>query len=418
MSDNKSDGAAVAKPQHGRIFSPTNDLSEAKLDALIDSFDHHSYDYRSNSIDILMHMQSRRPFVHSEHHGGYWIATKAEDCLEIAKQPEVFSSWPTNVVPPLEPTLMIPIGVDPPEFYDYRAILQPVFAPVKVKQHADYVRALARDLLGKIVARGRGDLKWEYALPLTAMTTLHFAGLRTEDWSRYGMPLHEIIYSRRPIEDRLAAMAEMIAYMREEIRRLQHDPVPGSLLEYLFQAEMNGRKLRIDEIDSIILIVLGGGLDTTQALFTMISVYLGRNRDRRQELIDNPALHDNAIEEFLRVFPPTQGNSRRATRDVKVAGHELKAEELVFMSWAAANRDPSDYEHPHEIDFRRENIRHLSFGVGPHRCLGSHLARLEALIMLEILFELAPDYELVEEGVELADDIGTIAGFGRVAIRV
>jgi len=399
------------------MFTLTDKLSTDKLDALVENFDHHSFDYRSHSIDILMHMQRTKPFAHTPNWGGFWVATKAEDCLEVAKNAEGFSNWPAEVIPALEPTLMIPINVDPPELYDYRAILGPLFAPNKVKAHAAYVRELAEEMLGEIVARGEGDLKWEFALPLTGMVTLKVAGLKPKDWNVFGPPLHDLVYSRKPMEERLKPMAAMIEYMRTEIRRLKDDPVPGSVIEYLHNCEMAGRKLRLDEIDSIILIMLGGGLDTTQALFSMISVYLGRNPDRRRELIENPELLDNAIEEFLRVFPPTQGNSRRATKDIVVAGHQIKAEEHVFMSYAAANRDPDEYENPHEIDFRRENIRHLSFGVGPHRCLGSHLARLEAKTMLEVLFEKAPDYQLVESGVELADDIGTIAGFGRVQVK-
>jgi cytochrome P450 len=399
------------------MFALTKELSEEKLEALVQNFDHHSYDYRSNSIDILMHMQARGHLAHSPNYGGFWVATKAEDCLEVAKNAEVFSNWPAEVIPALEPTLMIPINVDPPILYDYRSILTPLFAPNKVRQHAAYVRELAEDMLGKLVARGEGDLKWEYALPLTGMVTLKLAGLNADEWDFYGRPLHDLVYSRKPMEERLKAMAVMLEHMRAEIRRLKDDPVPGSVIEHLHNVEMTGRKLRLDEIDSIILIMLGGGLDTTQALFSMISVYLGRNPERRRELIDNPDLLDNAIEEFLRVFPPTQGNSRRATQDITVAGQEIKAEEQIFLSYAAANRDPDEYENPHEIDFRRDNIRHLSFGVGPHRCLGSHLARLEARTMLEVLFEMAPDYQLVEEGVELADDIGTIAGFGRVQVK-
>jgi len=88
------------------------------------------------------------------------------------------------------------------------------------------------------------------------------------------------------------------------------------------------------------------------------------------------------------------------------------------MSYVAANRDPAEYKDPHKIDFRRENIRHLSFGVGPHRCLGSHVARLQAKTLLEVLFDKAPDYRLVEDGVVLSDDIGTIAGFKKIQVEV
>ena len=399
------------------MFQPTNDMTREQLDELAQDFDHHSEAYRSNSIDILSHMQAKCPFAHSSKYGGFYVATKAEDCLAVAKNVDAFSNFPTDVIPDLEPTLMIPINVDPPELYDYRAILNPLFAPNKVKGHADYVRGLAEDLMAKLKAKGGGDLKWEYAQPLTGIVTLKLAGLPENDWMHYAPPLHDLIYSKKSYEERLAGMATMLERMRSEIRRLKDEPVEGSVIDYLYNVDMAGRKLRVDEIDSIILIMLGGGLDTTQALFSMITVYLGRNPDRRRELIENPELWDNALEEFLRVFPPTQGNVRRATKETRVAGQVIKPDEQVFMSWAAANRDPADYENPHEIDFRRENIRHFSFGSGPHRCLGSHLARLEARILLETLFKHAPDYELVEDGVILAEDIGNISGFKQVQVK-
>ena len=398
------------------MFSPGTGLDAGQLEDLTRNFDHHSLHYRTHSIDLLMHLQEHRPFAHSDHHGGFWIATKAADCLEVAKDAELFSNWPAEQIPALEPTLMIPLNVDPPQLYDYRAVLTPLFSPARVKEHAASVRKLAEDLLDKIIASGGGDLKWEYALPLTGIVTCDFAGLDPDGWRHYAPALHELSYSRKPLEERLKGMAVMIDHMRGEIRRLKDEPVVGSAIDYLFNVEMAGRKLTVEEIDSIILILLGGGLDTTQALFTMVAVYLGRNPYCRRDLIDNPGILENAIEEFLRVFPPTQGMSRRATRDTVVAGKEVKADEQVYLSFVAANRDPDDYPNPHDIDFRRENIRHLSFGIGPHRCLGSHLARLEAKVLLEVLLEKAPDYQLVEDGVELADDIGNMAGYGRVQV--
>ena len=400
------------------MFSPTTDLSKATLDSLATDFDHHSEQYRSHSIDILMHMQKQCPFVHSNRYGGFWVATKANDCLEVAKNAEAFSSSPTDQIPDLEPTRMIPLYVDPPDLYDYRALLLPLFSPSKVAQIESYVRNAAERRMVSIKYRGGGDLTWDYALPMTGMVTLKLAGFDPDDWPYYAPPLHELIYSGRPMEERLAGMKEMIERMRKEVRRLKNEPVPGGVIEYLYNVEMAGRKLRLDEIDSVVLIMLGGGLDTTQALFGMMAVYLGRNPERRQELIDDPALRDNAIEEFLRVFPPTQGVARRATKEVTVAGKTIKPEERVFISFTAANRDPAEYENPHTIDFRRKDIHHYSFGVGPHRCLGSHLARLEARTLLDVLLEQAPHYRLVEEDVKLSKDIGTIAGFKQIQIKV
>jgi len=240
----------------------------------------------------------------------------------------------------------------------------------------------------------------------------------TADWPDYVHPLHDLVYSGRPLEERMATMAVMVEQMRGEIRRQKADPMQGGIIDYLHNVDMAGRKLTLDEIDSIVLIMLGGGLDTAQALVGMVAVYLGRNPDRRQELIDEPELMESAVEEFLRVFPPTQGNGRRAVRDVTIAGQPIKAEELIFMSYAAANRDPEEFPDPDRVDFRRANNRHFSFGVGPHRCLGSHLARQEVIACLETLLSRAPNYRLVPGGVVKSTDIGTISGFDKVEIAL
>jgi len=400
------------------VSEPIGKLSEQELDRLVRNFDHHSAEYRDHSVQILDRMQKTCPFAHSPKHGGFWVATKADAVLEIARNATAFSSFPAEVIPALEPTLMIPLNVDPPLLYDYRAVLNPLFSPKRVQAEAAEIRATAQRLMDTIVAKGSGDVVMDLAQPLTGMTTLRLLGIDTADWHQYAHPLHELVYSDRPLAERLAEMSVMVERMRAEIRRAKENPVPGSILEYLHNVDMAGRKLRLDEIDSIVLIMLGGGLDTAQALVGVVAVYLGRHPERRQELIDHPELMDGAVEEFLRVFPPTQGNSRRAVKDVVVAGQTIKAEEQVFMSYVAANRDPAEFPDPDKVDFRRENNRHFSFGLGPHRCLGSHLARLEITACLEALLQKAPRYRLVEDKVELAKDIGTVAGYNAVPVVV
>jgi len=400
------------------LSNSTGKLGPAELDRLAHDFDHHGPEYRDHSVEILSHMQAKCPFVHSPRYGGFWVATKPDTILEVAKNVDVFSNYPAEVIPALEPTMMIPLNSDTPELYDYRAILNPLFSPAKVAAKAAEVRALAHELIDKIVARGEGDLVNDFALPLTGMTTLRLLGIDANDWPHYAYPTHELVYSGKPMEERLAMMAVMLERMKAEIRKQKTQPTPGSVIEYLHTVDMAGRKLRLDEIDSIVLILIGGGFDTTQALVGMTAVYLGRHPDRRQELIDHPELLDGALEEFLRLFPPTQGNSRRAKKDIVVGGRLIKAEEQVFMSWAAANRDPEEFPDPHKVDFRRENNKNYTFGVGPHRCLGSHFARLEARACLEALLQKAPNYRLVESGVEFAKDVGTVAGFKTIPIKV
>jgi cytochrome P450 len=336
--------------------------------------------------------------------------------LEIARNVTVFSNAPANVIPVLEQTQMIPLNSDPPELFDYRSILLPLFSPQKMKEEAPAIRATAHRLIDGIIARGEGDIVADFAQPLTGITTLRLLGIDTAEWYEYAHPLHELVYSARTIEERRADMAVMIERMRAEIRRQKTDP-KGGIIDYLHNVEMIDRRLTIDEIDRIVLIMLGGGLDTAQALVGSAAVYLGRNSDRRQELIDEPELMDGAVEEFLRLFAPTQGSARRAKQDVMVGDQLVREGEFVFMSWIGANYDPDDTEDPETVDFRRPGNRNFSFGIGPHRCLGSHLARWEIIACLEALLTKAPNYRLVEDKVELADDVGTVSGYRTVTIR-
>ena len=392
-------------------------LSPAELAQAAASFDHHGPVYRDHSTQILRHMQNTCPFAHAPSHGGFWVATKADTCLEIARDAETFSSFPASVIPALEPTLMIPLNSNPPELYDYRAVLNPLFAPAKMKREAAAIRADADRLMDELVARGGGDVVMDMAQPLTGITTLRLLGIPTEEWKDYAYPLHELIYSSAPVSERLVSMKGMVDLMRAEIRRQQTAP-KGGIIEYLLNVDMAGRKLRVDEVDSIVLIMLGGGLDTGQALIGTSTVYLGRNPAQRLDLVQHPDIMESAVEELLRVFPPTQGTGRCTTKDATVGGQALSPQDWVFISIAAANRDPAEFVDPDTINFRRENNRHFTFGIGPHRCVGSHLARLEINAGLSALLSKAPAYKLVEAGLDLAGDVGTVYGYNTVPITI
>jgi len=125
-------------------------LSDEELASLTVAFDHHTPEYREHSIEMLDYLQRTRPFAHSPNYGGFWIATKADTVLEIAKNADTFSNFPTEQIPALEPTLMIPINVDPPELYDYRAIINPLFSPRRVLAEREEIRAQAARLMDAI----------------------------------------------------------------------------------------------------------------------------------------------------------------------------------------------------------------------------------------------------------------------------
>ena len=124
--------------------------------------------------------------------------------------------------------------------------------------------------------------------------------------------------------------------------------------------------------------------------------HLATHPEDRKELATNPDLIINAVEEFARVFPPVVALGRSVTKDTEVAGTQLKEGDFVLLNYASASRDPDAVENPQKLDIKRESIVHTAFGVGPHRCIGSHLARLELRIVLEELLRRIPEFTVPE----------------------
>jgi cytochrome P450 len=167
------------------------------------------------------------------------------------------------------------------------------------------------------------------------------------------------------------------------------------------------------EAEDLAVMVLIGGVDTTMASLSTAFLRLHRDHATRQRLIDDPSLIPAATEEFLRIDPPVQGFARSVMADAVVGGQPMAAGETLFMLWGSANRDPDAFPDPDRLDIDRAPNRHLTFGIGGHRCLGATLARLEMRIVLEEVLKRLPDFSIDEAAVEYPDTIGIVNGIVR-----
>lgn len=393
------------------------DLAEM-IENLPGSFDHHSPVYRDNHRRVLAEMQSQCPFAKSEQYGGFWVATKMKTINEVIRNPQVFVSSRGESIPQVPIPKMIPIYEDPPTLYEWRDILNPMFAPQVIRKEEARIKAEALELMDAFKEQRVCDFVTQVAQPLSGLATMRLLGFDDDDWPNYAKPLHELNYGNMPKEELKPMIDKMVERMQGEIRKRFRKPEATGLIKYLGdEVQFEGNPITLEQMDAIVFIVLGGGLDTTQSLLGSATVYLGRNPDRRQELIDHPERMDGAIEELLRMFPPTQMLARHAVKDIEVAGKQVKADERVMMAFTAANYDPDEFANPTVADFQREPNRHISFGMGPHRCIGSHLARLEIRAALEALLSRAPKYRLKEDQIRLSNDIGIIYGYQNVPIE-
>ncbi len=335
------------------------------------------------------------------HEDGRVAVLHLDDVLEVTKRRDVHSMNPELVE--LAGAFMgagrplIPLMLDGDEHTKYRKLLDPLFAPKVVAQLESRVRRLADDLIDAFVSDGRVELYAAFCEPLPSMVFLALLGLPLEDldfliWFKNGII--------RPTDDdhRIAANTKMIEYLYAELDRREARGEPGDdLIGGFITAEVDGATLtREDVIDITFLLVLAG-LDTVAASLSCIVDWLARHPEQRQRLIDDPAILPAAIEELMRFETPVVAGGRYATADFELGGQQIKVGDEITVCWAVANLDDAGFDRPLEVDFERVAKRHIAFASGFHRCLGSHLARMELTVILTALHERIPDYALDPE---------------------
>lgn len=333
--------------------------------------------------------------------GGYGVyVSRYEDVLWALKHPEVFSSH--NVVDLGGDFPLIPLSVDPPDHAQYRRLLDPEFSPRKMAQLEPEMRRYVDDVIDTFIARGEVDFHEEFATPLPSTFFLALAGLPHEDLPNFLIWRDETI---RPGGDtveeqerrRGEASKAIEQYFEDAIARKREEEPDDRLLSTLVHGEVAGRPLTHAELLGACHLLLLGGLDTVTATLDCMIVYLAHHPDRRQALVDDPSLIPAAVEELLRHQTPVMMVPRIVKQDFEMGGVQMKAGDSATLLIGAANADHAEFEGADEVHFDRGANRHLAFGGGPHRCLGSHLARLELRVALEQFHARIPEYRLADD---------------------
>ena len=389
-------------------------------------YDHHSPEHAADAAAVHADLRARCPVAWTESYGGFWVASAFEPCVRAAKDPERFRSdhdiegtregYQGITIPSLPNQRFIPSEADPPEFLEYRHLLQPWFSPGKVGRWESFVRDDVTQRLDERVETGAIDLVLDVANPVPAVVTLAFVGLPSDDWERFADPIHASAYTPPGTPEKAAAIAgigELARVLREVVIDRQQRP-RDDLASAVANAQIGGAPIEADRAVDILQLVVAGGVDTTTALLANTFVWLAANPSVRQQLVDEPELIPIAREEFLRYFTPTQATARTANTDVTLGDVTIAAGERVLMAWAAANRDPAVFTDPEHIDIDRAPNPHLTFGAGPHRCLGIHFARMIIRVVLEEVLARIPDYVVDTEAAERYRTIGVINGWIRV----
>jgi cytochrome P450 len=389
-------------------------------------FDQHTPEYREGFPQIGHAVRERCPIAWSPNHGGFWVVTGHEQLSVIAKRHDLVSNHnDRDGTRPGYQGISIPshgngpsgfIEMDPPELLEYRRVLNPFLSPAGVKRWAPLVADVTRACIDDVVERGEVDFVDDIANVTPAVLTMAMLGLPLEDWVVYCEPAHALVFTP-PSSPAFAGVIEatmtMVGRLAESVAEIRVDPRPG-MIRALVEADINGEPLPDDGVVGTVMLLIGGGFDTTTSLLASSLHWLDGRVDERRRLLDDDGLLDTATEEFVRYFTPAQGGGRTITADCELAGHTFQELDRVFLSYALCNHDPAAFPNPDEIVLDRWPNRHAAFGMGVHRCIGSNLARQGFKIMLTQILERMPDYRVRADGVVRYESIGVINGFQHV----
>lgn len=334
------------------------------------------------------------------------LVTRYDDVQATLRNAKVFSSKFGDGMGGLgNDRPMIPLQIDPPEHKKYRKLLDPFLEPRTVARLEDDVVGLVNDLMDRFESRGSCELLQDFAVPLPCTVFLRLLGLPLEHLDMFLEIKEGIIRGNNErtlaaqFEARSTAGRRCYEYFEEALDRIEKERVEGLLLD-LMDAEIDGERLTRDEIMDVCYLFIIAGLDTVTDSLCCFYTFLADHPEHRHQIVANPDLIPAAVEELLRWESPVSGVARVAAEDTEINGCPVHKGENLFVLVGAANTDPDGIEQASTVDFGRDTNRHFAFGSGIHRCLGSHLARLELRVALREWHRRIPEYH-IPPGTEL-----------------
>jgi len=330
--------------------------------------------------------------------------TGYQEIHQVMTDPETFSSYPNNLVTPVDFGKFIPLELDPPEHTAYRQVLQPLFSPQRMKKLSDDIRGVVNGLIDGFALRGQAEFISEFAHELPSRIFLALMDWPLEDAPLFTEATDVVLFGKpggtqeESDQARIAAGLTVAGYFQKVIEDRRSNPrtdATSTLINTEVELSDGARVLEDQELILMFYLLLMGGLHTVQGSLAWAIMHLVDNPAQRDLIIADPAVIPKAVEEILRIEAAVAAG-RRATRDVELGGVSIAEGDQLLLMLCSANRDPDAFAHPANFDINRSPNRHLSFGAGVHRCLGSHLGRIELTIALEELHRRIPDYQLVE----------------------
>jgi cytochrome P450 len=288
-----------------------------------------------------------------------------------------------------------PISSDPPFHHHARKLLLGAFTKTAISRQEPATRAFCHELIDKFEGRDAIDAAAEYAQHIPMRVIADMLGFPPEDGPQFREFVEDLLEGiNLPPENRIERMERLFTYLLDQVHDHLDNP-RDDITSYLLGAEIFGQKLTADHVTGAMALLLIAGIDTTWSAIGSSLWHLARTPADRERLVAEPGLLPTAMEEFLRAYAPVT-MARLVKKDMHWHGVDMKADDWILLSFPAANRDPAQFDRAGEVVIDREVNRHAAFGLGIHRCLGSHLARMELRVALEVWLERIGEFSLAD----------------------
>jgi cytochrome P450 len=385
-------------------------------------FSHLEPEWAADPYPIQDDLRQHCPIAHTARFGGAWLPTRYEDVAAIAYDTEHFSSRSiilSNFRPPRELAPVggsPPISSDPPFHHHARKLLLPAFTKAAVTKQEPGTRRFCHSLIDGFWEEDVVDAARDYAQHIPMRVIADMLGFPPEDGPQFREFVADLLEGiNLPPDERIERVSRLFDYLLVQVHDHLGHP-REDLTTYLIDAELDGRKLDPSHVTGTMALLLIAGIDTTWSAIGTSLWHLAKTPGDRRRLAAEPGLLPTAVEEFLRAYAPVT-MARLVKDDMHWRGVDMKADDWILLSFPAANRDPAQFDRAGEVVIDREANRHAAFGLGIHRCVGSHLARMELRVALDAWLDRIPDFTL-EDPAAVTWATGQIRGPRTLPLRV
>jgi cytochrome P450 len=325
--------------------------------------------------------------------GGAWVVTRYELQREVLQTPAVFSSRGISGFSQMlgEDWPLVPLELDAPAHMQYRMLLNPMFSPARITQLEAGVRQATVDLIERVRADGGCEFMEAFGHPFPVSVFMRLMGLPLEEMPLF-LKWEEELLRGASHEESAAAARNIKDYLLRLIAARRANPT-DDMTSFAVTSTIDGKPIPDDALMGICYLFFVAGLDTVAATLGFTFKELAARPELQQQLRARPEIIPDAVEELIRAFGVVT-TRRYLSQDYEFHGVKMKKGDVVSVPLGLASRDDREYADPHLVDFSRPNTRNISFSAGPHRCIGSHLARREIKIALEEWTTRVPEFRI------------------------